>query len=409
MVSHSVIVDVINYWHERIMKEKVIERDLYKGLVNSLTYEEVTVLTGIRRSGKTYLLFDLLKKHGGIYVNFEDDRLKGFQIEDFDKLFDIVIQRGERILYLDEVQEAPGWEKFAHRAHHDIKMFVTGSNSCLLSSDLSSALVGRTMTFVCKPLNYNEFLRFRDENPSKVSLLEYMRLGGFPRIVLKNNTGLAREYLDRIIYYDVFRSSSVRNSKALMDLALYLLSNIGKEFSYRSLRDVSGLKNDETVKQYLDLLEKVFLFTTIKRYSGSLRKQHTYPKKVYAVDSALIGLGKRLDDDRGLVLENIIFNHLAGSWDIYYCKNGADVDFLLCQGTRPKEVVNVTFEVTDKKGLERETCSLLKATKEYDVKPRLVSVYSVKDLPNSIEGDLAHQFLSRLEQEPKYHANKSRK
>ena len=400
MVSERIIEEVIDSWHDRIMKEKVIERDLSKALVNSLTYEEVTVITGIRRSGKTYMMYDLLQKHGGTYVNFEDDQLRGFQIEDFEKLLDIVIQRGQKILYLDEVQEAPGWEKFAHRAHTQVKMVVTGSNSRLLSSDFSSALVGRTMTFVSKPLNYNEFLRFRDERPNKISLLEYMKLGGFPRIALTGNTALAKEYLDRIIYYDVLRYSTLRNSKVLMDLALYLLSNIGKEFSYRSLKDVTGLKHDMTVKKYLDLLEKVFLFTTIKRYSGSLRKQHTYPKKVYAVDPALIVLGKRLDDDRGLVLENIIFNHLASSWDVYYCKNGGDVDFLLCQGTRPKEAVNVTFEVVDKNGLERETKSLLKIAKDHDVKARLVSVYSVKGLPDSIEGNFAHRYLSRKETEP---------
>ena len=400
MVSQSSIQEVIDSWQEKIMKEHVIERDLSKALADSLNLEEVTVLTGIRRSGKTFMMFGLMQKFGGSYINFEDDRLNGFQSEDFDKLMDIMIQRGQRILYLDEVQEAPGWEKFAHRAHRNLKLVVTGSNSSLLSSDFSSALTGRTKTFVSKPLNYQEFLRFRQKKPDKASLLEYMRLGGFPRIVLTGETSLAREYLDRIIFYDVLRTASLKNSKALMDLAIYLLSNIGKEFSYRSLKDITGLKHDETVKDYLDALEKAFLFTLIRRYSGSLRKQHTYPKKVYAIDPALIVLGKRLDDDRGLVLENIIFNHLLGRWDVYYCKNGEDIDFLLCQGTRPKEAMNVTFEVINKEGLERETRSLLKFAKDHDIKARLVSVYPVKDLPDSIEGDLAHQFLSRKEEGP---------
>jgi len=395
MVQRSVLEDIIESRHEQIKKETVIARDLTDALIESISMEEITVLTGVRRSGKTFMLYDMLRRRGGTYINFEDERLMGFGPEDFEKLLDIAGERPERILYLDEVQEAPGWEKFAHRAHRNIKLFVTGSNSCLLSGTLSKALVGRTRTFVSRPLDFGEFLRFKGLNADRAALLEYMRLGGFPRIVLTGETALAREYLDRMVYHDVLGASDVRNPRGMMDLALYLLSNVGKEFSYRSLMDVTGLRNDETIRDYIGLLETVYLFSVISRYSGSVRKQRTYPKKIYAVDPALIGLGKRLDDDRGLVLENIVYNHLSGSWDVNYLKNGPDVDFLLCKGTRPVEAINVTFEVSGKEALARESSGLSKVARDMNVKARLVSAYAVNGLPDNVEGELAHRFLSR--------------
>jgi predicted AAA+ superfamily ATPase len=395
MVSKDVIADVVEDWSGRISGERIIGRNLMQLLLDSLPMEEITVLTGVRRSGKTFMLYDLFRRKGGTYVNFEDERLHDFRLEDFDKLLEIAEERGPKILYLDEVQESPGWEKFAHRAHRRMKFVVTGSNSCLLSADFSKALVGRTRTFLSRPLDFGEFLRFKGKRSgSRPLLLEYMRLGGFPRIVLTGDTGLSREYLDRIVHRDIVAKNEIRNPGAVMDLALYLLSNVGKEFSYRSLKEVSGLRHDATVKQYLRYMEEVFLFSTLKRHSGSLRKQETYPKKIYATDPSFIGLGKRLDDDRGLVLENLVFNHLAGRGDIYFERNGGEVDFLLCRGTRPVEAVNVTYEVNDRAAFDREMRGLLRIAGKHGIKTRLVSVYPVSGLPGSVEGRLAHRFLA---------------
>ena len=117
MTSKDVIQDVVEYWAEEIRSETVHPRNLTPQLVESIETEEVTVVQGVRRSGKTFMLYGLLKEHGGTYVNFEDERLIGFSVEDLDKLFDIALEGDRKILYLDEVQEVPGWEKFAHRVH----------------------------------------------------------------------------------------------------------------------------------------------------------------------------------------------------------------------------------------------------------------------------------------------------
>ncbi len=393
MTSKDVIQDVVDDWGGVIQKENVIHRDLADSLAKSIFMEEVTVLTGVRRSGKTFMLYELLKKNGGTYINFEDERLFDFTVHDFEKLFDIANLNTNKILYLDEVQEVIGWEKFAHRVHRRIKLFVTGSNSLLLSSDYSKGLVGRIKSFASYPLTYSEFLRFKKVTNKRESFLEYMKTGGFPRIVLSADTGLAREYLDRIIYRDIVAKNDIRNPEAIRMIANYLLSNVGKEFSFRSLKQISGLHHETTIREYVTHLHNAFLLDTIKAYSGSLKKQESYAKKVYAVDPAFIALGKRREADFGRILENIIFNHLHLLGDIFFVKNAHEVDFLLCNGLKPIKAINSAFEAVEESTISREIKGLLKVMKKFNIPAELVSVYPIKDLPEDIENRLAHQYL----------------
>ncbi len=396
MTSKDVILDVVEYWAEEIREETVHRRNLTPQLVESIAREEVTVIQGVRRSGKTFMLYGLAREHGGTYVNFEDERLIGFGVEDLDKLYDIAMVGDRRILYLDEVQEVPGWEKFAHRVHRRMKIFVTGSNSRLLASDFSKGLVGRTKSFHSHPLRYNEFLEFTGARNKRDSFLRYMGTGGFPRIVLTGDVRLASEYLDRIIYRDIVGRNDIRHPEALRTIASFLLSNVGKEFSYRTLRDVSDLGHDSTARDYVAHLESGFLLGVINAYSGSLKKQATYGKKVYAVDPAFITLGKRWDDDEGRVLENVVFNHLFDQGDLYYLKQNGETDFLLCEGLRPVRAVGATFEATEEATIRREARALTAATKAFDVPAELVSVYPVKGLPEGIENRLAHRYLAAI-------------
>ena len=394
MISLSVLEDIVEEYARLIKGETVIHRDLAHEVGKSLEYEEITVVKGVRRAGKTFLLYELFQKYGGLYINFEDERLYDFAIEDFEKLHDLALRRDAEILFLDEVQEVQGWEKYAHRVHRRIKLVVTGSNSSLLGSDYSSALVGRTKSYSVFPLSYNEFLRFRNLENERNSLLEYMGTGGFPRIVLTGDKELAREYLDSIIYKDLVGRHNIRNPQALRNLIIYLLSNIGKEFSYRSLKTVSGLKHDQTVKEYIGLLEDVFLLDTIMRYSPSLKKQATYGKKVYAVDPAFIHVGKREDADHGRILENVIFLHLKRvEYDLYYGMNGKEVDFVIAKGLKPLKITNVTYMAENERTREREVSSLKYFMDTMNVPAEMVSLYPF-EVPENITYHLAHRYLT---------------
>ena len=393
MISLSVLEDIVEEHAKYIEREKVVHRDLTDEVKKSLELEEITVVKGVRRAGKTFILYELFRENGGLYINFEDERLQDFSLEDFEKLHDISKRIKANILFLDEVQVVKGWEKFAHRAHRRIKIVVTGSNSSLLGSDYSSALVGRTKSYSVFPLSYGEFLRFRNLASERNSLLDYMNIGGFPRIVLTGDVGLAREYLDSIIYRDLVGHHDIRNPQALRALIIYLLSNIGKEFSYRSLKTVTGIKHDQTIKEYIGLLEEVFLVETIRRYSPSLKKQATYGKKIYAIDPAFIHLGKRENGDHGRILENIIYLHLKrNGHDLFFGMDRKEVDFIVTKGLKPFKILNVTYMAENERTQQREISSLEHFMNDLRIPAEMISLYPF-ETPKKIPLHLAHRYL----------------
>lgn len=394
MTSKDVLEDVIEEWRNIIQKERVIHRDITKDIEKSLGMEEITVVKGVRRAGKTFILYELFKKQDGIYLNFEDERLYDFTLPDFEKVVDIAREHQKKILYLDEVQEVSGWEKFAHRTHRRFKIFVTGSNSRLLSSEYASALVGRTKSFTVHPLSYAEFLRFRDTKLSRNSFMDYLRIGGFPRIVLTSDISLIQEYFERIIYRDIISRARINYPDAMKTIALYLLSNVGKEFSYRSLKAISGIKHENTLKEYIRMMKDAFLIDVLSRYSPSLKAQASYSKKVYAVDIAFITLGKRKSEDTGRSLENLVYLYLKRRNDIYFLKNTKEVDFIVCRGLQPIKLVNVSYEAEKKETIKREVDSLLYFGKTYKAPLELVSVYPAQ-VPPGISLHLAHRYLCK--------------
>ncbi len=394
MIQKGVLEDIAADWSEDIAGERVIERDLLANVEASIDQEEVTVIKGVRRAGKTFILYHLLQKYGGVYINFEDERLYDFTLEDFEKIMDITLEQESQILYLDEVQHVEGWEKFAHRAHRKVKIFVTGSNSSLLSTDYSKALVGRTKSFDVYPLSFPEFLRFRGLKKNRRSLLNYMEIGGFPRVAITGDTSLASEYLERVIYRDILGRERIKHPEAIRTLAYYLLSNVGKEFSFRSLTEICSLKHESTVKDYLGLLRDAYLIDIINRYEPSLKVQETYGKKVFSIDPGFIHLGKRRDKDQGRILENVVYIHLKRTYgDVFYGKNNREVDFVVCNGLKPLKVTNVTLETMGEKTLEREVASTQYFIEKFNVPGELVALYPCK-VPEGIEFHLGHRYLS---------------
>jgi len=396
MTSRDVLIDVIEYWDDMIKNEKIQTRDIFEEVARSADMEEVTVVKGVRRAGKTFILYWLKETYGGVYLNFEDERLKDMTVGDLDKVMDVLNGRGSKFLFLDEVQALPGWEKFAHRTLRKTKIFVTGSNSKLLTSSYSKALTGRTKSFDVYPLSYPEFLRFKDLSQTTSSLLEYLNTGGFPRIVITQDMELAREYFDRIIYRDVASNSGITDVDALRSIALYLLSNVGKEFSFRSLRSISGLKHEETIKKYIHALKDAYLLDTLSRFHPSLTVQETYGKKVYGIDPAFITLGKRKDSDLGRVLENVVYLHLKRNEpDLFYARNSHELDFLVCKGLDPVKGVSVCLEASDPITSKREISQLEYFKKRLDIPIEVISLDPIS-VPEGIEQRSAHRYLSEF-------------
>jgi predicted AAA+ superfamily ATPase len=394
MTTRDVIEDVISYWDDQIEGEKIEKREIFHPVAASSQQEEITVIKGVRRAGKTFILYWLKKIQGGVYVNFEDERLSDMTLSDLDKILDVASARGSRFLYLDEVQALQGWEKFAHRTIRKAKIFVTGSNSKLLTSEYSKALTGRTKSFTVYPLSFKEFLEFKGVVPSQSTVIDYLRTGGFPRIVMTGDISLAREYFDRIIYRDVAATGGITDVDALRAVAMYLLSNVGKEFSYRSLISVSGLRHESTIKNYVGALKDAYLLDILQRYHPSLRVQQTHGKKVYSVDPAFIALGKRMDQDLGRILENVVYLHLKRSVsDLYYARNTHELDFLACQGLKPMKGVSVCLEAPDPPTLKREISQMEYFRTRMGIPIELVSLDPIP-VPDPIDQRLAHRYLT---------------
>ncbi len=375
------IKEIIEEQNEEALKSKLVEREVEKDIGKWMKGEEVIVLTGVRRVGKTSIMFNLLKKYGGVYVNFEDERFFDFSLKDFEKLERIT--KGN--IYLDEIQNIKGWERFVRRIHKKRKVVVSGSNASLLESDFASSLTGRTITFRVYPLSYREFLNFKSLKVGRSSFIKYLELGGFPAVVLKEEKRLLKEYFSAILYRDI-KGLNERIER----LAFYFLSNVGKPFSYRSLRDFLGVKHEETVRRYVKTLEKAFLINVIHKYDLSLKKRESYEKKVYAVDHGLASLFPRIKDIGRLLENSLLINLLAKGRDVYFYKNKGEVDFLVCEGLRVKAALNICYEVNDS-NLNRE----IKPLKEWEKKVPSKLLYLYKETKEDLGeiGEPVYSFL----------------
>ena len=326
---------------------------------------KVIGLAGVRRSGKTFLFFDTIGRLAAlgidrrqiVYLNFEDDRLYPIKAEDLDliircwhEVFPDTVGK-HKYLFLDEVQNVAGWERWVRRVcdTEDIEVFVTGSSSHLLTRDLATALRGRSITFEVFPLSFREYLSFRgietvpysadSESRIRHELELYLLWGGFPEIVLADETVrplILEEYASLMLYRDVVERYGVRNEKLIRELLRHSFHNTS------SLLNVSKLHRDftsqglavskNTLYEYLSYIEDSFLIFLLPRRESSLRKQAHNPKKLHVIDTGLIAAFQAFPSrDLGRKLETVVFlENRRRRKDLFYYANGSEVD--LCDG-----------------------------------------------------------------------------
>jgi predicted AAA+ superfamily ATPase len=205
---------------------------------------------------------------------------------------------------------------------------------------------------------------------------EYTDYGGFPQASLEKDGTLIKTTFDSILYRDIVPRFGIQNALALETLARYLVSNPGKPSSFRSLSSLMGIKHEDTAKNYLAYLEKAYLFESLLRFDFSIRKQMMNLKKIYPADTGLTRhAGNLFSEERGRLLETIVFNELKRrGHELFYWKNerGKEVDFVVCKGLKPKQLIQVTDVIENEKQLKRETDPLLLAAEELKVKDLLL-------------------------------------
>jgi len=342
------------------------------------------VISGVRRCGKSTLLRQIMGKLKGChYFNFEDPRVAGFDSGDFQKL-DAVLreEQGEQKYYFfDEIQNAPKWELFVRMMLDKGKHFIiTGSNASLLSRELGTRLTGRHLSHELSPFSFREFLALEKKKPGKKSFQEYLMRGGFPEYLKIGRAEVLQELLNDIITRDIALRHGIRNVKVLREMALYLVTNQGKEFSYNGLRKTFGLGSVNSAISFVSYFEDSYLLFTVPKFDYSLKKQLISPKKIYSVDNGLTNANSySFSEDKGRLLENLAFLNLRkGNRDVFYFKGENECDFLVKEGTRIKEAVQVCYSL-DEDNKDREINGLLEAMGKFSLKKGLVLTLDQED------------------------------
>lgn len=337
--------------------------------------EYASIITGMRRVGKSTLLRQIAasKKYQHVtYLNFDDIRLTGFEADDFNRLYKEIRTRESKELFFDEIQLVKGWEIFIHQLlREDYTIYISGSNATLLSVDLGTHLTGRHLQNELFPFSYTEFLTFEETKASLSSFEQYMLKGGIPEYLRTQEPLILSSLLDDVLIRDIAVNKGVSNVQSLRQLAVYLLSNIGKPYSANRLKSVCGVASSTTVSDYISYMMDAYLVGSIGLYSDSLQVTARNPKKVYCYDTGLIAsLSLSKTPDKGRLLENMVFIWLRHHYalnHIFYEQGEGECDFVAVDtANHPELLIQVCYELNDD-NFQREMNGLTEAMRKYQL------------------------------------------
>ena len=343
----------------------------------------IVVISGIRRCGKSTLMKQIMLKYkkDSIFFNFEDPRVHDFDISDFQKL-DEVIGPFVKVYFFDEIQNVKSWEIYI-RQLHDLgkKVYVTGSNASLLSKELGTRLTGRHLRHELFPFSYLEYLGFKKLKNSTTSYNRFLNEGGFPEYLKSGNIEILQNLLKDVVLRDIAIRHGVKNTKTLMDITLFLISNIGKEFSFNNIRNVFNVGSVTSVSEYLSWLEDAYVLFYLPKFSWSAKNSAVNPRKVYAIDNGLVNANTlSFSEDKGRLLENSVFLFLRQKqYQLYYFREKKECDFVVFDKGKFKMLIQVCEEVHNE-NMEREVNGLLVAMEFFKSKTGYILTKNQKDV-----------------------------
>ncbi len=350
-----------------------------------------------------------------LHVNLEDPALEpslglGLLDELYRTFRERVYPEGRAYLFLDEIQRVPEWERWVRTRTEteDIKVFLTGSSSALLSREFGTLLTGRHVQFTVWPLSFREFLDFRgieapgqphlESSPPRIqmALSEYLRWGGFPEVVLaedeERKERLLKQYLDDVLYRDVALRHEIRDLSTLRALAVHLLTLTSSLASVVRLSRLLGISTVQA-RAYCGYLEEAFLVEFLPFLSLKLAQRRRNPRKVHAVDTGLRNAACLTGSpDHGRLAETAVLRALrsGGGGELYYWRGDGEVDLARRSGTRTDALIQVAWSLEGEGTLEREVEGLERAGEEHAGARKILVVARPlgrrgRDLPPSIE------------------------
>lgn len=343
----------------------------------------ILIITGIRRCGKSTLMHQISEKikEEKLFFNFEDPRIYGFDVDDFTKLDEIV---GDKLNYyfFDEIQNVEKWELFLRHLHDREKnIVITGSNASLLSKELGTRLTGRNIQIELFPFSYSEFRMFKQLDNNLKTFNLYLEEGGFPEYLKSKQKEHLQQLFKDIVYRDIIVRYGIRQVKTLIDIALFLIANVGKEYSLNGIKNTFRVGSANSVADYIQWLEDSYVLFSLPRFSWSLKNVSVNPKKIYCIDSGFAQANSlSFTEDKGRLLENIVYLALRRKYkDLYYFKENGECDFIVKQGQDINQIIQVCTEIhSDNKN--REINGLIAALKFFNKTEGLILTLNQDDV-----------------------------
>jgi len=402
MIETENIRDVLSRQKERLFKvKKLVPRELLEDILKFLDDKRIIIISGMRRVGKSTLLGEIMshlksKDNKFCYVNFEEEAFLNFEAKDFEKLNEILIEiyGAGNYYFFDEIQNIKNFESFVRRLHDDgKKIFLTGSNSSLLSKEFGAKLTGRYKLFELYPFSFKEFLvkneihlqpnsRFTTEDKTQIKLFfkDYMESGGVPEYLENKDPDYIKTIYENILYRDIISRHNIKSQKILRELVNLLSTNISSLFTYNSLKKSLNLSNAIIAKEYISYLNNSYLFFEVLRFDYSIRKQLLYPRKIYIIDPAFFNvIGVTFKTNFGRIFENLVFLELRRkNNEVFYFQKEKECDFVIKEGTKIVQAIQSCYNF-NKESKEREIAGLLEAMKEFNLKDGIILTYEQEE------------------------------
>ncbi len=374
---------------------------------------KIISIIGARRSGKTYLMYQLmaqlmpaLDRTDILMINFEDERLELNATE-----LDLLLQGYQElypdkdfsrcVFFFDEIQNVDGWERFVRRMYDSVSknIVLTGSNAKLLSTDIASALRGRSISYTLYPLSFSEYLNFKQIIPdlyspsSKASVYNalnvYLRHGGYPELVNQEDDRLRQkilqEYFQVMIFRDLVERYRVTNVAALKFFLKRLFASAANPVSihriYNDLKSAGIKAGKSALYDFMEMAENIFLVSTLAKYSPKVSVRELGEKKVYVIDNGLLNaVVFRFSDDIGKAVEQAVFwEFKRREMDVYFTKNGYECDFIINENDQVIGACQVCYDMSDVNTRKREIRALLKACRQFNLKTGTIITWDADD------------------------------
>ncbi|OGT25492.1 MAG: hypothetical protein A3I77_04180 [Gammaproteobacteria bacterium RIFCSPLOWO2_02_FULL_42_14] len=395
-----------------------IARQITRNIYPVIHTKEIVVLIGMRRAGKTTILFQLMDhlessgipKEAMLHVNFEEPALAANLNTDFlDELYNDyranIFPKGKAYLFFDEIQNVPQWERWvrARNESEEIKIFLTGSSANLMSRELGTVLTGRHVSFIVSPLCFSEYLQFQKiDVPAKKTKLpashdiqfaleKYLQWGGLPEVVLSQSDDrrelLLRQYFDDLLFKDVAMRHEIRDIALLRHLAVYLMTQTASLVSFHRIAKQFSI-SIEKAGTYCVFLQEAFLIDCLSFFSLKTAERNRHPFKVHAADLGLRNIiALSGSPDRGRLIETAVFHQLRNKFknELYYWKGKHEIDFLRREKNVVKELIQVAQKIDKEEIVKREFSALKEASEHFKTAHTTFIVEKIsKKMPNNI-------------------------